>query len=117
MAKHASNAFLATSISFINQIADLCEETGADVTEVAAIMKLDARIGPHAFLDDIFFWTRACRSGPERVAWTRGSCRCGSGGARRSLAGKLGGAQDPGRARSQGRLDLALIRAFSGDTM
>ena len=50
MAKHASNAFLATSISFINQIADLCEETGADVTEVAAIMKLDARVGPHAFL-------------------------------------------------------------------
>jgi UDPglucose 6-dehydrogenase len=50
MAKHASNAFLALSISFINQIADLCEETGADVTEVASVMKLDQRIGPQAFL-------------------------------------------------------------------
>ena len=50
MAKHASNAWLATSVSFINQIADLCEQLGADVREVAAIMKLDARVGPHAFL-------------------------------------------------------------------
>jgi UDPglucose 6-dehydrogenase len=51
MAKHASNAFLALSISFINQIADLCEETGADVTDVAAVMRLDQRIGPQAFLN------------------------------------------------------------------
>jgi UDPglucose 6-dehydrogenase len=50
MGKHASNAWLATSISFINQIADLCEQTDADVTEVATIMKLDRRIGPNAFL-------------------------------------------------------------------
>lgn len=50
MAKHASNAFLATSISFINEIADLCEATGANATEVAKVMKLDRRIGPHAFL-------------------------------------------------------------------
>jgi UDPglucose 6-dehydrogenase len=50
MGKHASNAWLATSISFINQIADLCEQTGADVNEVAAIMKLDERVGANAFL-------------------------------------------------------------------
>jgi UDPglucose 6-dehydrogenase len=50
MGKHASNAFLATSISFINEIANLCEVTGADATQVAEIMKLDRRIGPHAFL-------------------------------------------------------------------
>jgi UDPglucose 6-dehydrogenase len=50
MGKHASNAWLATSISFINQIADLCEQAGADVTEVAAIMKLDHRVGSNAFL-------------------------------------------------------------------
>ena len=50
MGKHASNAFLATSISFINEIANLCEVTGADATRVAEIMKLDRRIGPHAFL-------------------------------------------------------------------
>lgn len=50
MGKHASNAFLATSISFINEIANLSEVTGADATQVAEIMKLDRRIGPHAFL-------------------------------------------------------------------
>ncbi len=51
MAKHASNAFLATSVSFINEIADLCEAVGADVTQVSAIMKLDRRIGSAAFLN------------------------------------------------------------------
>jgi UDPglucose 6-dehydrogenase len=50
MAKHAANAFLATSISFVNEIADLCEPLGADPVEVARILKLDRRIGPHAFL-------------------------------------------------------------------
>jgi UDPglucose 6-dehydrogenase len=46
MVKLASNAFLATKISFINEIANVCEETGADVVEVAAGMGLDDRIGP-----------------------------------------------------------------------
>jgi UDPglucose 6-dehydrogenase len=46
MVKLASNAFLATKISFINEIANVCEETGADVTEVARGMGLDNRIGP-----------------------------------------------------------------------
>ena len=46
MVKLASNAFLATKISFINEIANVCEETGADVVEVAAGMGLDNRIGP-----------------------------------------------------------------------
>lgn len=50
MAKHASNAFLATSISFINEMANLCDEVGADALQVAQIMKLDRRIGRHAFL-------------------------------------------------------------------
>jgi UDPglucose 6-dehydrogenase len=49
MVKLASNAFLATKISFINEIANVCEETGADVTEVARGMGLDDRIG-HSFL-------------------------------------------------------------------
>ena len=43
--KYASNAFLAVKISFINQIADLCEEVGANVHEVAKGMGLDKRIG------------------------------------------------------------------------
>ncbi|MGZ5356313.1 MAG: UDP-glucose dehydrogenase family protein [Solirubrobacterales bacterium] len=46
MIKLASNAFLATKISFINEIANVCDETGADVTEVARGMGLDERIGP-----------------------------------------------------------------------
>ncbi len=44
--KYASNAFLATKISFINEIANLCEEVGADVHHVARAMGLDKRIGP-----------------------------------------------------------------------
>jgi UDPglucose 6-dehydrogenase len=46
MVKLASNAFLATKISFINEIANVSEEVGADVTEVARGMGLDERIGP-----------------------------------------------------------------------
>jgi UDPglucose 6-dehydrogenase len=46
MIKLAANAFLATKISFINEIANVCEETGADVIEVARGVGLDARIGP-----------------------------------------------------------------------
>ena len=44
--KYASNAFLATKISFINEIAELCEKIGANVDEVARAMGLDRRIGP-----------------------------------------------------------------------
>jgi UDPglucose 6-dehydrogenase len=49
MVKLASNAFLATKISFINEIANVCEQTGADVVEVARGMGMDDRIG-HKFL-------------------------------------------------------------------
>jgi UDPglucose 6-dehydrogenase len=47
MIKYASNAFLATKISFINEIANVCEEVGADVTVVADGMGYDQRIGKH----------------------------------------------------------------------
>jgi UDPglucose 6-dehydrogenase len=47
MIKYASNAFLATKISFINEIADICESLGADVKEVAAGMGFDPRIGKY----------------------------------------------------------------------
>ncbi|WP_456341916.1 UDP-glucose dehydrogenase family protein [Thermovibrio sp.] len=47
MIKYASNAFLATKISFINEIANVCERLGADVTVVARGMGLDHRISPH----------------------------------------------------------------------
>ena len=47
MIKYASNAFLATKISFINEIANICEALGADVEEVAVGMGYDHRIGSH----------------------------------------------------------------------
>jgi UDPglucose 6-dehydrogenase len=55
MVKLASNAFLATKISFINEIANVCEETGADVLEVARGMGLDQRIGPRFLQPGIGF--------------------------------------------------------------
>ena len=59
MIKYASNAFLATKISFINELADLCELVGADVKEVAAGMGYDGRIGRH-FLDAGLGWGGSC---------------------------------------------------------
>lgn len=50
MTKHALNAFLATSVTFINEIAAVCEQTGADAREVERGLKTDIRIGPRAYL-------------------------------------------------------------------
>jgi UDPglucose 6-dehydrogenase len=50
MAKHALNAFLATSITFINEIAVLCEAVGADVTEVEEALRSEPRIGRKAYI-------------------------------------------------------------------
>jgi UDPglucose 6-dehydrogenase len=50
MTKHALNAFLATSVTFINEIAALCEEVGADAKEVERGLKSEERIGPKAYL-------------------------------------------------------------------
>jgi UDPglucose 6-dehydrogenase len=55
MIKLAANAFLATKISFINEIANVCEETGANVLEVARGMGLDHRIGTHFLKPGIGF--------------------------------------------------------------
>jgi UDPglucose 6-dehydrogenase len=66
MVKLASNAFLATKISFINEIANVCEETGADVVEVARGMGLDDRIGPK-FLHAGIGYGGSCFDGAETV--------------------------------------------------
>lgn len=50
MTKHALNAFLATSVAFINEIAVVCERVGADAKEVERGLKSDARIGQRAYL-------------------------------------------------------------------
>jgi UDPglucose 6-dehydrogenase len=64
MVKLASNAFLATKISFINEIANVCEETGADVIEVARGMGLDDRIG-QKFLQAGIGFGGSCLTGDE----------------------------------------------------
>ncbi|MBI4994661.1 UDP-glucose/GDP-mannose dehydrogenase family protein, partial [Candidatus Peregrinibacteria bacterium] len=48
--KHALNSFLATSISFANDIADICEVVNADILDVIKVLRTDPRIGPKAFL-------------------------------------------------------------------
>ena len=59
MIKYASNAFLATKVSFINEISNICEALGADVKEVATGMGFDKRIGRH-FLDAGLGWGGSC---------------------------------------------------------
>src|SRR4029078_6865882 len=67
MIKYASNAFLATKISFINEVAEICEAVGADVEVVARGMGLDNRIGPK-FLHPGPCFRRSCSSHATRVA-------------------------------------------------
>src|ERR687889_1510004 len=75
MVKLASNAFLATKISFINEIANVCEETGADVVEVARGMGLDDRIGPK-FLQAGIGYGGSCFAPDQTVlARVRGQAR------------------------------------------
>ena len=61
MLKYAANTFLALKISFINEIAGLCEKVGADVMEVARGIGLDSRIGPQ-FLNAGIGWGGSCYS-------------------------------------------------------
>jgi len=80
MVKHALNSFLALSITFINEIARLCEHTGADAKEVSAGLKSEARIGPKAYLGpggpfaggtlarDVVTLTKLAKSGGEKIS-------------------------------------------------
>ena len=70
MIKYASNVFLATKISFINEMANLCEQVGADVQMVAKGMGLDKRIGSNFFMRvrvwRLVFWQRYGRADQYR---------------------------------------------------
>ncbi len=66
MIKLAANAFLMTRISFINEIANVCEATGADVVAVAEGVGLDSRLGPH-FLRAGIGYGGSCLAGEETV--------------------------------------------------
>ncbi|KAB8318749.1 UDP-glucose/GDP-mannose dehydrogenase family protein [Tolypothrix campylonemoides VB511288] len=59
MIKYAANAFLATKISFINEIANICDRVGADVTQIAKGIGLDSRIG-NKFLNSGIGWGGSC---------------------------------------------------------
>ncbi len=72
MIKYAANAFLATKISFINEVSNLCELVGADITEVAAGIGLDGRIGPR-FLSAGIGWGGSCF--PKDIAALRALAR------------------------------------------
>jgi UDPglucose 6-dehydrogenase len=72
MIKYAANAFLATKISFINEIANLCELVGADITSVATGIGLDERIGSR-FLNAGIGWGGSCF--PKDVAALRAAAR------------------------------------------
>ena len=72
MVKYAANAFLATKISFINEISNVCELVGADVAEVARGIGLDGRIGPR-FLGAGLGWGGSCF--PKDVAALRSMAR------------------------------------------
>jgi UDPglucose 6-dehydrogenase len=72
MIKYASNAFLATKISFINEVANLCELVGADISEVAYGVGLDDRVGSR-FLSAGLGWGGSCF--PKDVADLRSTAR------------------------------------------
>ena len=72
MIKYASNAFLATKISFINEISNLCELSGADVASVATGIGLDGRIGSR-FLNPGIGWGGSCF--PKDVSALRAAAR------------------------------------------
>jgi UDPglucose 6-dehydrogenase len=72
MIKYAANAFLATKISFINEVSNLCELVGADVTEVAYGIGLDERIGAR-FLSAGIGWGGSCL--PKDIAALRAVAR------------------------------------------
>ena len=59
MIKYAANSLLATKISFINEIANICEKVGADILMVAKGIGLDSRIGPK-FLNAGIGWGGSC---------------------------------------------------------
>jgi UDPglucose 6-dehydrogenase len=76
MIKYASNAFLATKISFINEVAQLCEALGADVRQVAAGMGHDPRIGPRFLNAGVGFGGSCFRKDVEALEFMAAEADC-----------------------------------------
>ena len=109
MVKHALNSFLALSITFINEIARLCEHTGADAKDVSIGLKSEARIGPKAYLGpggpfaggtlarDVVTLTKLARANGEDISVIpaiKASNDLHRGWAFRRLQARLGGVRD-----------------------
>ena len=83
LTKYAANAFLATKISFINEIANLCEKIGCDVHDVARAIGMDKRIGSkflipvQALVVRVFRKTPSARFSGASVRMRFTDCRCG----------------------------------------
>ena len=117
MIKYASNAFLATRISFINEIATICEELGADVSQVAEGMGLDKRIG-HSFLDaglglGWFLLPQGCKSPGSYGgdSWIKSAAAAGCDGdqPQPASAGFTPSAQGTGRSGSKSNWDFGFV--------
>ncbi|MFN8516513.1 MAG: UDP-glucose/GDP-mannose dehydrogenase family protein [Chloroflexia bacterium] len=76
MIKYASNAFLATKISFINEVAQICEALGADVRQVAAGMGYDPRIGPRNLHAGVGFGGSCFRKDVEALEFMAEEANC-----------------------------------------
>ncbi|MFD4542694.1 hypothetical protein [Streptomyces bauhiniae] len=76
MVKLTANAFLATKISFANEIAGICDLVGADIVDVMSAVGLDRRIGPH-FLRAGVGWGGSCFPNPSLWSRTSADCICG----------------------------------------
>jgi UDPglucose 6-dehydrogenase len=76
MIKYASNAFLATKISFINEVAQICEALGADVRQVAAGMGHDPRIGPRNLQAGVGFGGSCFRKDVEALEFMAEEANC-----------------------------------------
>ena len=99
MIKLAANAFLATKISFINEIANVCEETGADVIEVARGVGLDDRIGPSFLQAGIGYGGSLLHQGRQRAEAAGGQLRLPLPAAERRDRGQRA-AEAPGRLQA-----------------
>src|SRR5436305_10496206 len=110
MTKHALNSFLSTSVTFINELARLCEVVGADAKEVEIGLKSESRIGPKAYLSpgaafaggtlarDIRFLIELGQKGQTGVPLFQGvwySNNLHKDWVRNSIAGLLNGCQRP----------------------
>ena len=107
MIKYASNAFLATKISFINAIANICEAAGADVTQVMKGMGLDSRIGMQFLQAGLGYGGSCFPKDVDSLIHTAARARL------RLQAPALGGGDQPGARRPPGRDDAQGARARS----